>query len=177
MRGGYTYSSGCHRPYARLPRLGQIRLSGSAYARGERVKFIRVDEQARRQLQQMVIVLGTIMPLIIILQFRREEMSDKENTLPSRSAVIAASIGGFTRCRRWRHANISHQPASENRSKKLGLPLVQFSSFVRWKSVFPFHALVGGGIMDKRLNGLRVNPSLQQLFKSACASKSLLYVC
>lgn len=45
---------------------------------GERVKFIQVDEQARRQLQQMVIVLGNNHAItIIILQFRREEMSDK----------------------------------------------------------------------------------------------------
>lgn len=47
-------------------------------ARGRACQIIQVDEQARRQLQQMVIVLGNNHAItIIILQFRREEMSDK----------------------------------------------------------------------------------------------------
>mgnify|MGYP000703687707 CR=1 FL=1 len=98
---------------------------------GERVKFIQVDEQARRQLQQMVIVLGNNHAItIIILQFRREEMSDK-GTLSFPCAPCNSINWWFARCRRWR--TLPFPPASVGNClrKKLGLPLVQFSSFVR----------------------------------------------
>lgn len=75
---GYTYSSGVIDLTLVYHVLGDKTFQVLHTLGGERVKFIQVDEQARRQLQQMVIVLGNNHAItIIILQFRREEMSDK----------------------------------------------------------------------------------------------------